>query len=247
MSNNASKAAPRSWLREELPYILPMAVFMVLVWAGGRGPWWYVSAYYLKTLVVGALLLCFWKRYTKVRWDYWWLGVIVGIVGIVQWVGMEKTLMHYWPNYPRIPGSADVFNPYEHFTSPAAMWSFIITRWFCATVVVAFMEELFWRDYLWRLVIAPSDFKLAAVGEWNPAALAVVTVLFASVHPQWMTALVWGLMVGGLLLWTRSLGACIIAHGVTNLLLGAYVQWGHLVFAGVDHWLVPRQPEWFFW
>jgi hypothetical protein len=45
------------------------------------------------------------------------------------------------------------------------------------------------------------------------------------VHVQWLTAIVWGLMVALLLVRTRSLGACIIAHAVTNLLLGAYVLW----------------------
>jgi len=34
-------------------------------------------------------------------------------------------------------------------------------------------------------------------------------------------------MVGGLLVFTRSLGACILMHGVTNFLLGAYVLWTH--------------------
>jgi hypothetical protein len=38
-----------------------------------------------------------------------------------------------------------------------------------------------------------------------------------------MTAIGWGLMIAALLVYTRSLGACIIAHGVTNLLLGGYV------------------------
>jgi membrane protease YdiL (CAAX protease family) len=40
---------------------------------------------------------------------------------------------------------------------------------------------------------------------------------------MWPTAIVYGLLIGGLLVATRSLGACIIAHGVTNFLLGAYV------------------------
>jgi len=33
------------------------------------------------------------------------------------------------------------------------------------------------------------------------------------------TAIVWALMIGALLVYTKSLGACIIAHAVTNLLL----------------------------
>ncbi|MGB7160362.1 MAG: CPBP family glutamic-type intramembrane protease [Tepidisphaeraceae bacterium] len=39
----------------------------------------------------------------------------------------------------------------------------------------------------------------------------------------WLTSIVWALMIGALLMYTRSLGACIIAHAVTNLLLAVYV------------------------
>ena len=45
-------------------------------------------------------------------------------------------------------------------------------------------------------------------------------------------AIVWGLLIAVLLVRTRSLGACIVAHAVTNFLLGAYVLYTR---------------EWFFW
>ena len=93
-----------------------------------------------------------------------------------------------------------------------------------------FMEELFWRDYCWRSVIAPNDFKLAHVGEWDWKAFVIVPLIFAVVHGNWwLTAVVWAFMIGGLLAYTKSLGACIVAHATTNLLLGAWVlysrQW----------------------
>ena len=61
--------------------------------------------------------------------------------------------------------------------------------------------------------------------DWR--AFVIVTLAFSSVHIQWMTAIVWGAMIALLLVKTRSLGACIIAHGVTNLLLGIYVLCTH--------------------
>jgi CAAX prenyl protease-like protein len=87
------------------------------------------------------------------------------------------------------------------------------------------MEELFWRDYLWRQILSPNDFKLAAVGTPNWTAILIVSAAFSFVHVQMLTAFVWGMMVASLLVYTRSLGACIIMHGVTNLLLGGYVLW----------------------
>ena len=90
-------------------------------------------------------------------------------------------------------------------------------------LLVPFMEEFFWRDFLWRRIASPNDFRLAGVGEWDRNAFWLVPVFFATVHTQMLTAFVWGLMIGCLLLRTKSLGACIVMHGVTNFLLGAYV------------------------
>ena len=220
---------PRSTRLDDFAYALPMAAFLAFTWAGGRWESFFTLSYVLKTLAAGLLIVFFWKRYTRITWDYWWLGIIVGVLGIVQWVGMEKLV---GPYYPHISPSTDGFNPHTAFSSPAVMWAFILVRWAGAAIVVPFMEELFWRDWLWRTFIAPNDFKLAKVGEWDWKAVVGVALFFASVHPMWLTAIVWGLMIGGLLLWTRSLGACIIAHAVTNFLLGAYVQY---------------TQEWFWW
>jgi CAAX prenyl protease-like protein len=206
---------------DDAAYLSPMAAFLLLTWVGGHWPGLYPASYVAKTIAAAGLLFYFRNHYTKIRWNYWWLGVVIGILGVVQWVGMEKLILHYWPNYPR--PTVDVYNPYEHFGSAAAMWAFIITRWIGASLVVPVMEELFWRDYLWRTILAPNDFKLAGIGEWDLRPFVFVSLLFASVHVQWMTAIVWGFTIGGLLVYTRSLGACIIAHGVTNFLLGGYV------------------------
>jgi CAAX prenyl protease-like protein len=212
--------------RDDQAYFLPMAVFLVFTWVGGTWPSLYPLTYIAKTVIVAILLIYFWRHYTKISWSHAWLGVAVGILGVVQWVGMEKLILHLWPHYPRM--SHDAFVPDHAIASPAARWGFIALRWAGASLVVPVMEELFWRDYLWRTLLAPNDFKLAEVGEWDRKVFLIVALAFgAGVHIEWMTAIVWGLMIGLLLVRTRSLGACIIAHAVTNFLLGAYVLYTH--------------------
>jgi CAAX prenyl protease-like protein len=212
---------------DDLAYLLPMGAFLAFTWAGGYWPSFFVASYVAKTFVAALLLAVLWRHYTKIRWSYWWLGIVMGVVGVVQWVCMERGLLHVWPNY-HIAKNGPPFDPTRAFHSPAAMWSFIAVRWAGASLVVPVMEELFWRDYLWRTIAAPADFKLAQMGEWDRGIpLIVVSLFFCTVHFEWLTAIVWGLMVGGLLVFTRSLGACIIMHGVTNFLLGAYVLWTH--------------------
>jgi CAAX protease family protein len=216
----------RSTRADDVAYLLPMAIFLLFTEAGKYWAKFYPALYVIKTLLVAVALIVCWPRYTRIRWNYWWLGILFGIVGIVQWLAMgrfEHWLWQVWPAYPHA-GGAD-FDPYQGIASPTARWAWIAVRWGGASLLVPVMEELFWRDYLWRNVAAPKDFKLAQVGEPDWKALALVSLFFCMVHVQWMTAIVWGLMIGLLLIFTRSLGACIIMHGTTNFLLGVYVLW----------------------
>jgi CAAX prenyl protease-like protein len=213
---------------DDIAYITPMAIFLLLTGAGGNWPSLFALSYVLKTALTAIALWLLWDHFTKISWKFAWLGVLVGVLGVVQWVGMETFLVDHWPNYPRM--HHDLFKPFDYFATPTQAWLFIAVRWAGASLLVPVMEELFWRDFLWRTILAPNDFKLAAVGEWSLSTFLIVAVAFgAGVHIEWMTAIVWGLMIGLLLVWTKSLGACIIAHGVTNFLLGAYVlhtgQW----------------------
>ena len=58
--------------------------------------------------------------------------------------------------------SPDVFNPFEDVrVARRVLWAFIAVRIIGAVLVVPVMEELFWRDFLWRQILAPNDFKLA--------------------------------------------------------------------------------------
>jgi CAAX prenyl protease-like protein len=220
----ASWKLPPAGISPDLAYIFPMAAFLSLTWAGGHWPQFFVASYVLKTFITAILLIVLWRHYTKVRWNGLWLGAVMGVVGLVLWIGMEKLLSHFWPHFPEV--HVELFDPTKVFLSPAAFWSFVAVRWAGASLVVPVMEELFWRDFLWRSVAAPADFKAAAIGEWDRGLpVLVVSAAFCLVHPFWLTAFVWGLMVGLLLVVTRSLGACIVMHAVTNFLLGAYVLW----------------------
>jgi uncharacterized protein len=201
-----------------------MAFFVATTELGVYSPATFPAGYCLKTAIAAALLILFRRHYQKIHWNYAWLGAIVGVIGFLQWVGMEKGLLALWPKYPRPSGAT--FDPTQIASAQMRML-FLVVRFAGPVLVVPFMEELFWRDFLWRTISAPNNFKLASIGELDWTSLCIVTLLFASVHVQWMTAIVWGLLIAALLIRTKSLGACIVAHAVTNLLLGGYVLYTH--------------------
>ena len=234
VANRAGLVAPdradTQRISDDLAYVAPMATFLLLTQVGA---WWkslYPASYVAKAIIVAIMLFALRRHFTKIRWNHWWLGVIVGVIGIFQWVGMQLWLQKHFEFFKPSP---DVFNAFDTFATPAVLWSFIVIRIASATLVVPVMEELFWRDYLWRYILAPNAFKLAKVGEKHWMPIVIVSGAFALVHGNWwLTAIVWGLMIACLLVYTKSLGACIIAHGTTNLLLALYVL---------------RTKDWAFW
>ncbi len=235
-----ARFAPYGW-----EYLLPMAVFLAFVQIGATWQGLYIASYAARAAIVGGLLIWLWPRVRRdVQWTHLGLGALVGVVGVVQWIGMDKLLLAggKWTAWTSFADPAKGFNIATDLGAdlgPAwAAWGFIAVRLLGAAVVVPFMEELFWRDWLWRTIAAPNDYKLANVGEYDRAAFWLVPIAFAAVHPQWLLAVVWGLLIAWLLVRTKSLGACIVAHAVTNFLLAAYV---------LVAWYGFGRNEWYFW
>ena len=124
--------------------------------------------------------------------------------------------------YPPLPlqGPRAAFDP---GTLPGATRTlFLIVRFFGLVALVPFIEELFWRSFLIRWIDHP-DFRRIPLGEVTLRGAAVTAALFALAHPEWLPALITGLLWAWLLRHTRSLTACLLSHGVANLALGIYV------------------------
>ncbi len=242
--------------RPEWPYLLPMGVFMAFIFLGSQAKMLFPWAYVGRTVVVGGLLIWLWPRLkVTIRWTHLWLGFLVGVAGTVQWIGMESLLVHlfgrggYTLVMVQLVSNVDEHFDYPNaFSNPALLWAFLAVRLLGPVLVVPIMEELFWRDWLWRTAASyeeDGDFNSVPVGVYEWKAFWLVPVAFAMVHVQFLTAIVWALMIAWLLWKTKSLGACIVAHATTNLLLGLWI---------LATWkLIPPEkvpfgvPHWFFW
>ena len=226
-------------VRDDMAYILPMLTFLALTWVGATWKDLYVASYVAKTLVVAVMLYLFWPQYTPHALERLVAGrdrrrrrhLPVGRHAALapgSWPGSSRVHVPARRRARRhrepLQARRGRLRPDESLRAPAALYAWYAVRIAGAVLVVPVMEELFWRDFLWRTIISPNDFKLARVGEWDWKAFVVVCVAFSFVHGNWwLTSIVWAAMVGWLLVYTKSLGACIVAHAVTNLLLAAYV------------------------
>jgi CAAX protease family protein len=209
------------------PRILPFAVYMGFIAvssmvvgseADGSLGTFDIWSYPIKTLVVAILLVFFWTRFHElkapifVNWQEALVTVGVGLGVYVLWVRMD------WPW--AIQGELTDYNPFVAGSTLGLVLAGI--RIFGASVIVPIMEELFWRSFLIRYVVN-ANFETVRLGTFTLGSFAATVVLFGLEHNLWLAGMMAGICYNGLLYWTGRLWPCIIAHAITNLVLGIHV------------------------
>lgn len=249
----APPAAPHGRIDPEhltRAHVIPFAVFMVFMivlqlvtakigWDHPEAPWWRRDPahfiYPLQTLTGLALLFHFRKSYTF-RWSWKWslAAVVFGAVGIGFWL-LPTALYDYWGLTGKTTGllehlgvqaRRDGFDP-GIFENPAAWWTAVLFRFLRAAVVVALVEEIFWRGFLMRFVCDwEGDYWKQPFGRATWKSYGIVTGLFMLAHApvDYAGAFVYGSLTYALCVWSKSLGACVLMHGTANLLMGLYIM-----------------------
>jgi CAAX prenyl protease-like protein len=211
-----------------IAYVAPFVLFMAFTMVESRG--WlalsYETVYTSKIAVVAATLWVFRRQYPPVTSSGFLLGAISGAVGLVVWIALDW-IQKAIPDVQLLvesvmQGNRAGYDPFAGDSSAAARTAFIGIRLIGLVIVVPIMEEIFWRGFLARYLIA-DDFRKVAQGTFTTFSFVIVTVAFASVHPEVLAALAWGAMINWLYHKTANLWACIVMHAVTNALLGAYI------------------------
>lgn len=231
-------------------HAVPFAVFMgfllvlpllqaLIGWDHPDAPWWRRDPAHLvypaQTLVCLALLIHYRRSYTF-DWSWKWFlpAVAFGAAGIGLWL-LPTTLYDHWGltgtpdgllGFFGVEARTKGFDP-GIFSDPAAFWTVLILRFLRAVVVVAFVEEIFWRGLVMRLACDwQGDFWKQPFGRRDWRSYAVVTGLFILAHspPDRVGALAYGTLTWCLCVWSRSLGACVLMHAVANLLMGLYIM-----------------------
>jgi len=205
----------------------PFAVFMAFLGlrtlAPGDGPWVGIDPrwlYALQVAVVGGLLAWWWREYGELARQTWptpgeaLLAVGVGVGVLLLWVQLDAPWMTI------TTGAVAPFVPLGTDGRPDL--SLIVPRLVGAVLLVPVMEELFWRSFLMRWIQHPV-FEAVAPARVGLKAIVLSTFLFVLAHTLWLAAIVAGLAYAWLYVRTGKLWVAVIAHAVTNGLLGAWV------------------------
>lgn len=221
--DGAPAAAPMfkraAWVR-----ILPFAAYMLFIVIAdvlermGMAPATLRWLYPIKVGLVALLLALFWRHYHELETARLAprvaaVALATGIAVLVLWVGLDAG----WMTVGASPG----FDPRN---GGRIDWLLVAIRIAGAALVVPVMEELFWRSFLMRWVVA-SDFETVEPSQVTLKSFAITILLFGFEHNLWLAGIVAGAAYSLLYMRHRTLCSPILAHAVTNGLLGAWVVW----------------------
>jgi CAAX prenyl protease-like protein len=194
----------------------------------------YPYVYSLKlaaTLLVVAWLSPGYPKFTR----FSFLSFVCGVVGVVLWValaefqkssGFNKLLSSF------ISTDRPSFDPWNsdlHDNYPQIVWLFVVIRFVGLAIVVPLIEEMFLRGFVMRFTEQEKWWEVPW-GTMTRNALIAGTVMPVLLHPgEILATVVWFGLIHWLYARTKNIWDCVIAHGITNLLLGIYVvkwqQW----------------------
>ena len=234
-------AAPSS--RGLWAYGGPFALFIVLQAVTGMAkstspaaPWWLRTpefwVYPLQTAACAAMLLFYRREYPRATSPLAALfGAAIGALVFALWIS-PQAFFHFAPRARKTASIRRACSPPGQAWNDSWPYRFTVAwRFLRLALVVPWLEEIFWRGFLLRFLIK-EDFLSLPFGSWTPLSFGVVVLGFTFEHsrPDWPAACVTGVLYNLVAVRAKSLPACVLAHALTNALLGGYVmathQWG---------------------
>jgi hypothetical protein len=227
-----------------LTFALPWAVYVLLGSLEPRPPsahaasgWlpisygYYPVVYTLKIACTLAAILWVSPGYKRFPFRVTLVAPLVGLAGIGVWVGLcslhleSRCSSAACLSWLAELGRRSAYNPFQELAAVPAcwLWTYVVVRSFGLIVVAAIIEEFFLRGFLMPLCIN-ADWQNVPFGTVSCGAVLVAVLYGVLTHPaELLAAAAWFALVTWLMTKTKNLWDCVVAHAVTNLLLGVYV------------------------
>lgn len=220
-----------------LAHLIPFAAWLILMQALGEPAGW---KYALRTVLGLGLLLWArpWRWYPRFQIKNLPPTLGVGVLVLLVWIVPEMGFMDHFPAlkafyfrflvmpFGQLPPYVDPQTLRHLAESPyrpdVCGWALALTRLAGSAFVIAIAEEFFWRGFLYRWLIQ-RDFTDLSLRAFELQPFLIMVALFGFEHDRWLVGMFAGAAYGGLLLLTGDIWAAVLAHVLTNFLLGLYV------------------------
>jgi hypothetical protein len=187
----------------------------------------YPFYYAIRIAITAGVALLFWSSYTPTPVRVHRLSWLVGIIGVVVWIGLcrldwESAMLAAIGQSTM--GARPSYDPFTQLGgSPTALVTFLAIRFVGLSCVVPLIEEFFLRGFVMRYFLDVEWWKIP-IGSATPAAVAIGTAYAVTSHPAeaiaaacWFSLVTWWVAKRG------NIWDGIAVHATTNFLLGVYI------------------------
>ncbi|MDD4735578.1 MAG: CAAX prenyl protease-related protein [Kiritimatiellae bacterium] len=209
-------------------HVVPFAAWLAIMTLLPTAGW----SYAVRSAVCVVLLFWFapWRWYERLNKHHIPLAFAAGGAVFALWIFPELSFMKRLSGFDSAYQLLGILPPWSRpealttfpYAPETCGWTLAIIRLLGSSIVVALLEEFFWRGWMYRWLFK-SNFLRVDPGQWNYFAFFSVAILFGLEHDRWLVGILAGMIYGWLYIQTRDIWAACIAHGVTNFLLGLYV------------------------
>jgi exosortase E/protease (VPEID-CTERM system) len=208
---DGGKAEEPSW--PTAAYLAPLLALVVAQMIAGAFSAGGVDRLYpLRIAAATGVLWSYRRLYAQIRWTPSWQAVGLGVAAFALWMALE-------PLAPaRSPGPAGPTSSPE----PGWAWGWLVVRVVGSVVIVPLAEELAFRAYLTRRLIA-TRYWVLPMGTFTGLSFVISSGLFGLLHGRWLAGTLAGLLYALALYRRRELSDAVLAHATTNAMIAAVV------------------------
>jgi exosortase E/protease (VPEID-CTERM system) len=195
------------------PFLAILAAAMISRATSETFEWMYPLRFFA---AVGVLLF-FRRKYTSIDWRFGWAAPVVGGLVFAVWIALDRYAGPHVesgvpPSLVALPAAARI--------------TWLVFRTLAAVITVPIAEELAFRGFLLRRLIS-ADFESVSLRRWSFLAVVGSSVAFGFLHgDRWFAGTIAGFLYAGAQKWRGRIGDAVVAHGITNALIAAWVLWG---------------------
>lgn len=201
-------------------YLAPLFILMVASTVTAAFAPHDIALYPLKAAAVAAVLYAYRDVYLRFTWRLSGVAVLAGLAVGAAWIATDPD-----------PASGATLGAWLAQQGTPVTIAWLVSRSLGSVVLVPIAEELAFRGFLYRWLIA-RKFEEVSFAHVSLIALVVSSLLFGMLHERWLAASLSG-AVFALVMWReRHVCAAIVAHAAANAVICAWAiglgQWSLL-------------------
>jgi len=207
----ATESSPNLAAVYLLPFLTILAASLIAQAASSGFEWLYP----LRLVAALAALWFFRRHLLQIDWRFDWLGPLAGAAVFLLWLAFAQRILP--------PGSGDPLASALAHLKPLQRTVWLSARVFAAVITVPIAEELAFRGFVARRIVA-EDVESVSYSRLGWLPILISSAVFGVLHGRlWLAGVLAGVVFALVAKLRNRLGEAVAAHATANLLIAIWV------------------------